>query len=152
VTVHRLTSRRFPACDGEGARLYGGRWNSRGRPAVYTAGTQSLAALEILAHAAALGDAYVVVRIEIPDGVLIEGIPVSELSSWATETTRSMGDAWLTRQTSAVLRVPSIVVPVEFNFVLNPAHQDFHRLVIADPEPFRFDPRLLKRFVGSWYG
>jgi len=65
VTVYRLTSARFPRCDGEGARLYGGRWNSRGRAVLYAAATQSLA-VEILAHTAALSEDYVVIAIEVP--------------------------------------------------------------------------------------
>ena len=72
MTVYRRTSARFPLCDGEGAKLYGGRWNSRGRAVVYAAATQSLAALEILAHTAALGEDYVVIAIDIPANLAIE--------------------------------------------------------------------------------
>ena len=147
MIVHRLTSKRFPVSNGEGARLYGGRWNSAGRAAVYTAGTQSLAALEILVHAAALGDDYIAVRIRLPVDLRIETIPLSTLGDWETETTRSIGDRWLAGETSAILCVPSKVIPVEFNYVLNPAHPDFRRVIIADPEPFRFDQRLLERLL-----
>jgi RES domain-containing protein len=151
VIVYRLTSARFPKCDGEGARLYGGRWNSQGRAVVYTAGTQSLAALEILAHASALGDDYVVVGIEIPGALAIEEIELRSLPDWHIATTRSIGDAWFARRASAVLRVPSKVIAAEFNYILNPTHDDFGQLTIYDPEPFRFDQRLLERFMGLPY-
>jgi RES domain-containing protein len=82
MIVYRLTSARFPRCDGEGARLYGGRGNSKGRAVVYTAATQSLAALEILAHASALGDDYVVIPIEIPDQITIPEVPSRQLMDW----------------------------------------------------------------------
>ena len=149
MIVHRLTSRRYPLCDGEGARLYGGRWNSPGRPVVYTASTQSLAALEILAHSAALADDYIVVSISIPDALSMAEIPHAEPPDWETDTTRSIGDGWLVEGTSAILRVPSKVIPAESNYILNPAHEDFQRLIISGAEPFRFDRRLLERFLGS---
>jgi len=149
VFVYRLTSRRFPICNGQGAKVYGGRWNSPGLAAVYTASTQSLAALEILAHTAALSDDYVAIRIEIPADVFIEHIQLADLPDWKTETTRSRGDAWLAEEGSVAVCVPSKVIPVEFNYVLNPIHRDFKRLIIYDPEPFRFDRRLLDRFINS---
>lgn len=148
MTVYRLTSARFPRCDGEGARLYGGRWNSRGRAVVYAAATQSLAALEILAHTAALSEDYVVIAIEVPADLAIEAAQRGNLERWKLADTREMGDRWLEQGRTAVLQVPSKVVPAEANYVVNPAHPDFPRLRIAPPEPFRFDERLLERWVG----
>ncbi|MGA3074208.1 MAG: RES domain-containing protein [Bryobacteraceae bacterium] len=148
MTVYRLTSARFPRCDGEGARLYGGRWNSRRRAVVYAAATQSLAALEILAHTAALGDDYVVLGIDIPADLTIEEVRRGDLARWDLAGTRARGDRWLEQGRTVVLRVPSKVVPAEAIYVINPAHPDFPRLRIAQPEPFRFDERLLERWVG----
>jgi RES domain-containing protein len=148
VTVYRLTSARFPRCDGEGARLYGGRWNSRGRAVVYAAATQSLAALEILAHTAALSEDYVVIAIDLPTDLAIEEVRGGDLPRWELADTREKGDRWLELGRTAVLWVPSKVVPAEANYVINPAHPDFSRLRIAPPEPFRFDERLLERWVG----
>ena len=148
MIVYRLTSARFPRCDGEGARLYGGRGNSKGRAVVYTAATQSLAALEILAHASALGDDYVVIPIEIPDQITIAEVPSRQLMDWELITTRAMGYQWVEKGSTAVLKVPSKVIPAEANYVLNPAHPDFLRFSIGSPQPFRFEERLLERLVG----
>jgi RES domain-containing protein len=148
VTVYRLTSSRFPRCDGEGARLYGGRWNSKGRAVIYAAATQSLAALEILAHAAALGEDYVVIAIEIPRDLAIEEVRSGDLALWDLAHTREVGDRWVERGHTAVLQVPSKVIPAEANYILNPVHPDFTRLRIANPKPFRFEERLLERLVG----
>ncbi|MDQ6708702.1 MAG: RES domain-containing protein [Acidobacteriota bacterium] len=124
------------------------RWNSIGRRVVYRAGSQSLAAHEILAHAGALGENYIVIAITIPEGVYVEEIELQWLPEWEIGTTRSIGDEWLTRGRSAVLKVPSKVIAVEYNYVINPEHEDFARLTMSDPEPFRFDQRLLERFIG----
>jgi len=148
VTVYRLTSARFPHCDGEGARLYGGRWNSKGRGVVYTAATQSLAALEILAHAASLGGDYVVIAIEISADVAIEQVRSGDLAQWDLAYTREVGDRWVEQGRTAVLQVPSKVILAEANYILNPRHPDFAGFRISRPEPFRFDERLLERLVG----
>jgi RES domain-containing protein len=148
VTVYRLTSARFPRCDGAGAGLYGGRWNSKGRALVYAAATQSLAALEILTHTAALAQDYVVIAIEFPADLAIEEVRSGDLARWELADTREVGDRWLEQSRTAVLQVPSKVIPAEANYVINPAHPDFPRLRFAEPEPFRFDERLLERWVG----
>ena len=148
MTVYRLTSARFSRCDGEGARLYGGRWNSKGRAVVYAAATQSLAALEILAHAAALGEDYVVIGIDIPADLAVEEVRSGDLARWELADTRESGDRWVEQCRTAVLKVPSKVIPAEANYILNPAHPGFLRLGIATPEPFRFEERLLERFMG----
>jgi RES domain-containing protein len=124
MIVYRLASVRFPECDGEGATLYGGRWNSPGRAVV-------------------LGDDDIVVGLEIPGALAIEEIELRSLPDWHIATTRSIGDAWFARRASAVLRVPSKVIAVEYNYILNPTHDDFARLTVHHPEPFRFDQGLL---------
>ena len=148
MTVYRLTSARFPRCDGEGARLYGRRWNSKGRAVIYTAATQSLAALEILAHAAALGDDYIVIAIEVPDDIESSELHHSQLTDWELTTTRQFGDQWVENTSTAVLKVPSKVIPAEANYILNPAHPDFPRCRIGNPKLFYFEERLLERFMG----
>ena len=147
----RIVKRRFSktAFSGDGARLYGGRWNSPGKRAVYLAGTQSLAILEMLVHleSAELLTGYVLFRVEI-DPQLIRELSPAELPrtwrSWPVSArTQSLGDQWLERGASAVLQVPSVIAPDEKNYLLNPAHPDFPRLRISAPAPFRFDKRLL---------
>ena len=145
--------RRFArtAFDGEGARLYGGRWNSRGVAIVYTAQSQSLAALEMLANAESttLLQNYVLIPVEI-DPNLIRTVDALTLpKNWQTypppQELRNIGDQWAAQGTSCALQVPSVIVPAESNFLLNPRHADFRKLKIGKPVRFRFDPRLLPR-------
>ena len=125
-----------------------GRWNSKGRAVIYTAATQSLAALEILAHAAALGDDYIVIAIEVPDDIESSELHHSQLTDWELTTTRQIGDQWVENASTAVLKVPSKVIPAEANYILNPAHPDFPRCSIGNPKLFYFEERLLERFMG----
>lgn len=141
------------AFSGEGARRYGGRcWNPKGRAAVYTASSLSLAALEILVHADSdlLGNEFLAFAVDIPEDLAVERLELSGLpASWREEypplACRGLGGAWLERGGSAVLAVPSAVVPVETNYLLNPDHADFARLRIQAPTVFQFDARLWQR-------
>ena len=138
------------AFDGEGARLYGGRWNSAGRRVVYTSETQALAALEMLVHlqASRLLLAYSVIRVRFTRD-LVESVAQSSLpENWRSypppAALRVLGDDWIEGEGSPVLRVPSAVVRDEHNFLINPAHPLFSQLEVGEPEPFVFDARLLE--------
>lgn len=139
------------AFDGEGARRYGGRWNARGTPMVYLGGTLSLAALEVFVHLTA-EDArlrFVAMAVDIPDGVTIEDLDPKALPrDWRSEpppaACQALGSAWVNTGESAVLRVPSVIVPLESNYLVNPRHPDFRRIRIGDPQPFGFDTRMWK--------
>jgi RES domain-containing protein len=145
----RLTKARYlgTAWDGEGARRTGGRWNSAGTAVVYTSATLSLALVEALVHLpSGVLPAFVAVPLEIDDS-LVTVLEAKDLpGDWrrdpAPPSTRAVGDAWVVASASAALRVPSVVVPMEFNYVLNPRHPDFARVVIGAAMPFPFDPRL----------
>lgn len=152
LTIWRIikAKHRSTAFSGLGARSFGGRWNSPGVAMVYLAESRALAALELLVHlmAADLPSRYVFIPVEVPD-ILVEPLDAKRLlKDWratpAPTRLREMGDAWLAGGSSAVLQVPSAVVPREFNFLLNPAHADSAKLVIGDSEPFDFDLRLAK--------
>ncbi|MBI5488574.1 MAG: RES domain-containing protein [Deltaproteobacteria bacterium] len=139
------------AFSGEGARLYGGRWNHRGTSVVYAADSLALAALEQFMHLAGKHVAirFVCFRIDVPDAVNVDVLPRGSLPrNWrrepAPDETKDLGTAWVRRGAAAVLRVPSVVVPVEHDFVLNPGHPDFTRLRLSKPQPFTFDPRMWK--------
>lgn len=133
---------------GEGAVRHGGRWNSRGRAVVYTSEHKSLAALEALAHVDPTRPLrYVAIKIEFAES-LLERLPAAQLpSDWQrlpfSEATRNLGDAWLVEARSAVFAVPSVIIPEELSFLLNPAHPDFPNIAIGQPADFTFDPRLL---------
>ena len=144
-----LAAHRATAFSGDGARRYGGRWNHKGQAAVYTAATQSLAALEILVHADTdlVANDYVVFAVDIPDGVAVERVALADLPpQWREEyppsVCRDLGSAWLAQGRAAVLAVPSAVIPAETNYLLNPEHPDFASLLIKAPSAFMFDPRL----------
>jgi len=139
------------AFDGEGARLQGGRWSATGTRIVYAAGSMSLALLEILVHlqnAAALS-AYVVIRVEFPDNLVGDLDPSLLPANWraspAPAGTMKIGDDWVRESRSAVLRVPSVIVPREHNFLINPGHQDFSRITIGDPARLDVDPRVFRK-------
>jgi RES domain-containing protein len=149
----RLVNQRFAriAFDGEGARLYGGRWNSNGVAVVYTAQSQSLAALELLANAdsASLLERYVFISVEFSSH-LVQKVDFSSMpQNWqadpAPQESKDIGDTWVASGSSCVLQVPSVIVPAESNFLLNPRHVDYRKLRIGKPLRFRFDPRLLSR-------
>ncbi len=151
VRAFRVVKKRWAkaAFDGEGARLWGGRWNSPGRPAVYCAGHVSLAILEVVVHAdLVLAPHYVVIPAEF-DEALVEDLAADRLPpSWrrhpAPAAVVALGDEWLREGRSAVLCVPSVVVPTEPNFILNPLHPDFREIEIGRPEVLAVDARLRK--------
>ncbi|HEY3935007.1 MAG TPA: RES family NAD+ phosphorylase [Gemmatimonadales bacterium] len=151
MLCHRICRRGHRALDGEGARLYGGRWNSPGVPVVYTSSTIALAALEYLVHldqAEAPRD-LVATRLDLPDDLAIATVATESLPTrWyrypAPVACRKAGDAWLAAGKTAVLRVPSAPVPEEWNYLLNPRHQDFHLIRRAGSRTFAFDDRLLR--------
>ncbi len=136
------------AFSGEGAARTGGRWNSRGISVVYTSATQSLAALENLVHLnPPVLFKYVSMHIQF-DERLVERIVAGALpKDWKVEpaalSTKALGDRWVREKRSAVLMVPSVIIPRESNYLLNPAHPDFKIIRIGKPEAFAFDFRLM---------
>jgi len=137
------------AFTGEGARLYGGRWNPAGTPMVYAAGTRSLALLELLAHlgVARRVPAYVCIPVDFDESLMRAIEPAWLPKDWraypARDGARQLGRAWAERMESVVLRVPSVIVPEEHNYLLNPRHPDFRRVKTGKPAPFAVDPRLV---------
>jgi RES domain-containing protein len=151
VLVYRICRKARQKVDGDGARLYGGRWNSPGRAVVYTAGTLSLAAIEYLVHIDP-GDApndLIATTLEVPDDVMREIVKVADLpSGWNRKPLHSAcrvaGDDWLLRGKTLVLQVPSAPIAGESNYLFNPAHAAMSRVRVAGKRPFVFDPRLIK--------
>jgi RES domain-containing protein len=144
-------ARRQSAFTGEGARVYGGRWNSRGTAVVYLSEHESLAALELFVHLTPLSpnDRYLSFRVDWDDK-LTEYFSVKDLPrDWNTEPpsfeTMQIGDEWVRAGKSVALAVPSVLSTSEMNFLLNPKHPDFKRIKIGQPVEYRFDPRLLNR-------
>jgi RES domain-containing protein len=153
TTVWRIIDAKYKdkAFAGAGARIHGGRWNSKGVAVVYTAGSLALASIEMVVNLAAPKLLQKYVRISAHIGLdLILNLPEIDLpQDWnrrpISPFTQYIGDRWFKEQSSAVLRVPSIVVPDEYNYLLNPTHPDFSKIKIGKPIVYLFDPRLVKR-------
>lgn len=152
----RIVKRRYAptaaaAFDGEGARRFGGRWNSRGCRLAYASSTLALAAFELLVNVdrASAPDDLVSIHVEIPGGVRQERVNAGELpAGWrnwpATSDLQEIGDRWITSGSSVCLVVPSAVIPSEDNILLNPLHPEFFKLRFEEPVEFRFDDRLFR--------
>jgi len=151
VRVWRIAGAIHAAFDGNGARRYGSRWTPRGAPAVFTSASLSLAALERFVHTDIdlEPDDLVATAVDIGKDVAIHDVAHADLpSDWrvypAPAALASIGERWLREARTAVLSLPSVVIPDERNFVLNPRHRDFARLRIHPSRPFRFDSRMWK--------
>jgi RES domain-containing protein len=151
VTAWRLAKSRHAgaAFDGEGARLYGGRWNSPGTPVAYASDSIALAALEVLAHlqSTAVLQSYSLATIRFPEE-LVETLDAGSLpKAWRRFPTpaenQAIGYRWVAEGRSLELRVPSAIIPSAANFLINPMHPAFKRVIIERPERFAFDSRLL---------
>ncbi|HMI88590.1 MAG TPA: RES family NAD+ phosphorylase [Polyangiaceae bacterium] len=150
--VYRLTNEKHTRdpndlVTGEGARLYGGRWNHKGTAIVYAASHVSLAVLEALVHGETLPKNMVLVAYDVPD-VPIPGVRmIAELPpDWAaypfSKATQDIGTMWARRRAELALRVPSAVVPHEMNWLVNPHHAGIAKVKVTVLGAFSFDGRL----------
>jgi len=136
VQVWRICSRRHQRFDGEGARLYGGRWNYAGTAVVYTSASLALAALELFVH--------IDVDLLPNETVKAASLPRNWRRYPALESLKDIGTNWAARGSTAILAVPSAIIPEEQNYLLNPAHRDFKQVRLRRSIPFHFDPRMWK--------
>src|SRR5260221_2041486 len=140
-------ARAAEAVTGEGARQFGGRWNSPGVAVIYASEHQSLAALELLVHLQPRGSLrFAAFAVEF-DEELIEIVPVASLPpQWRAEppgaATMEIGDAWARKARAAVLAVPSVVIPQGNNYLLNPIHFAFGRIQVQRPLEFTCNTML----------
>jgi len=150
--VWRLCSNTFidSALSGEGARKKGNRWNHPGTPIVYSADSLSLAMLESLVHfdVEDIPDNYMQVKIFIPDNASVSRITSTELGlDWNKGNNRqqlkNIGTQWAKNKESLILIVPSVIVPDENNYIINPLHQEITSVTIQEIKEFTFDSRLL---------
>lgn len=150
-TAWRIVKRRHAgsAFDGEGARRYGGRWNSTGTAVVYTSETRALCLLEVLAGLRSVKPlhAYVLIPGTFDDSLVLPLQPGSLPADWQDNpphpSTQQIGDTWVDQEESAILRVPSAIIPDEYNYLFNPPHSDFDRIEIGSPQDLTLDSRLL---------
>lgn len=148
MIVYRLTNGEYiNDLSGAGAKLYGGRWNSIGIPALYTAEHISLAVLEILVRVKSYRRPldYHLITIEIPDNLTPVTIDRKKLKrNWKDDIAygQFIGDEFLTAGQSLVLRLPSAIIEQENNFMINPAHREAGKIKIRSSKIFIFDKRL----------
>ena len=168
MRIWRLTSKRYAdtAFDGLGTHKKGGRWSPPGAYVVYTSRNLSLCVLEQMVHLDVrhMKGLFVSIPVDLPNGCLMEVIeaeePITDIEEdvrvevrnkvthdqWRGDpvntSTVKLGDAWIKDSKSAILRVPSAIVPSESNFLINVEHSDFRSFKIGEAEEFLFDDRL----------
>ena len=145
--LYRLARRKYAqSLDGQGAALYGGRWNSVGHPVVYTAEHRSLAVLEYRVNNPLPLEDLLIITLEVPEDSQ-QSISLEELpSDWARYAYENLcaplGDEWLSKQETLMLRVPSAVVAQEHNVLINPLHPAMGQVKVIDDSPFMIDQRM----------
>lgn len=149
MTVYHLGQTRYAhLLTGEGAKLFGGRWNKIGQPCIYTSETRSLCVLEYAANVTIedVANELSFTAYDIPD------------DSWTSFTAKQLPQDWMEMQASNIsrewgtqhlqnhlaLRLPSVIIPLEYNIILNPLHADFKKVKIKIIEPYSFDKRIKK--------
>jgi RES domain-containing protein len=139
------------ALDGRGGLLASARWHTQGRPIAYLAGSPAGALVEVLVNleldAARLPGSYTLLKAEAPDDIQVRRIePGSLPQGWAGDVaiSRSMGDEWLAGGESALLEVPSAILPETFNVLLNPHHPDAARIRVVRLQAYPYDRRFFK--------
>jgi len=153
MIVYRLSKKEYiNDVSGRGAEKSGGRWNNKGLPALYTAGSRALAVLEIAVHVplGIMPTEYYMATIEFPDNASILKIETTDLpAKWNSnpliKATQNIGDDFLKDGKYLILQVPSASVNGDFNYVINPAHPDFKTIKIKFTQAFEFDSRLFKK-------
>jgi RES domain-containing protein len=150
MRVFRLIRKKYGIeLSGKGAALSGNRWNSKGTELIYCADSRSLAMAEVAVHLSLsiLPKDYVMVEIDIPSDISIATLSKEDLPPiWSSFPhildTQQIGDSFVAERKNCVLKVPSAVVPGDFNFLINPYHPDFSAIRIVGQEDFPFDSRL----------
>ena len=152
MKVFRICRERFAqdAFTGEGARRFGGRWNTRGVPMVYCSSSLALAAIELFVHLEPnlQPDDLVSIAATLPAGEPAQQLTPEALPpEWRAddfEPLRNLGDAWIREKTSLALQVPSAPLHSEWNILVNPLHPTIAQIKIHPPRPFHFDARMFR--------
>ena len=152
MRFRRICRRRYAAeaASGEGARLVGGRWNSRGVRVVYASTSLALAAVETFANLEPnlQPKDFVSIEGEIPDELEIARLDTKRLPvRWyetRDESLHRFGDEWIRAGQTVALLVPSDAIRGEWNVLLNPGHPDLPKIRIQEPQPFEFDARMFR--------
>lgn len=144
LPIVRIARAAHPVWSGIGAAMAGGRWNAVGVPVIYAASSKALSMLEVLVQGGDMAAPRDAVTATIPDGVAIEDLaPLPE--GWReidSPAAMAAGTQWVVSGRTAVLRVPSVIVPEEANYLVNPAHPAAARIVVGKQARVEWDPRL----------
>ncbi|HEX7862625.1 MAG TPA: RES family NAD+ phosphorylase [Verrucomicrobiae bacterium] len=136
------------AFDGEGARSFGGRWNPEGVPMIYGSEHQSLAALEVRVHIdkTSLGKRYKGIAFHFDENLMkifsFRDLPKNWREEPPPRALQEIGASWVKAAESVILAVPSVIIPTELNFLINPRHPKFTKIKIGEATDFAFDQRL----------
>lgn len=149
MILYRIAKCNYAAdLSGTGARLYGGRWNSVGQSMVYLASSRALAVLEVLVHLSPtmLPADFCLVEFEAPDNdvlsIDIKALPHNWQDPSAPDKLKLLGNDFLKRKEHLFMKVPSVIVPDDFNYLLNPLHPKASEVKLVSQQPFSFDERL----------
>ncbi|MCG9910951.1 MAG: RES family NAD+ phosphorylase [Flavobacteriales bacterium] len=153
MIVYRLCKAKYADdLSGTGAEKTGGRWNSKGTAVLYTGSSRALCTAELAIHLplGIIPTDYVLVAIEIPDNITINELHPSQLpKGWNAvphnEISQNIGNRFIHENQTLLLKVPSVVVPGDYNYLINPNHNDFKRIKIKEKTLFTFDKRLFSR-------
>jgi RES domain-containing protein len=154
MIVYRLCRKGYANdLSGRGAEINGGRWNGKGVAALYTSSSRALCAIEIIVHVPAgiIPVDYYMVSIETPDDAPIKTLNPKDLpANWNSNpisaSTQRIGNTFFAEQNALVLKTPSAIIKDEWNYIINPLHQNFKQVKVLSSEPFAFDTRLFKKF------
>lgn len=153
ISIWRIEKKKYASVSfsGDGAYAYGGRWNHPGTRVVYASETLALCALEKFVHleSAAAAIEFVCFKISVPEQVKIKKLELSSLpANWrdcpVPAETMDIGTKWARKNETVLLSLPSTIIPLEYDYLINPAHPDHRHLRFSKPLPFSFDPRLWK--------
>jgi RES domain-containing protein len=147
MRAYRIADQRHPIMSGEGARLFGARWNPVGVPVIYATASYALGLLEKLVHTATgrIPKNQACVTIDIPDGLVIEEVDVSLLPGWddpSNVVSQAFGARWVQEQRSVAFTVPSVISRYESNVVINPLHPDYGQIIVSKSQDVVWDSRL----------
>ena len=154
MILYRLAKQAFAKdLSGNGAKLCGGRWNSKGVALIYTSENRALCTAEIALHTplGIVPTNYCLISIEVPDKLKILELDISQLKNTAwkshppNQITQKIGDDFARTNKYLVLKVPSVIVQGEYNYLINPMHPLASKIVIKNIEPFTFDDRMFSR-------
>lgn len=150
MRCYRIAHKKYAGfLSGEGARLFGGRWNTKGNSLIYTAQTSSLAILEMLVQRSVqlVGVQYYLMTIEIPEKHIVKPILIKDLPlAWndypPNTSSKEIGDRFIRQNKNLMLSIPSVVNPLECNYLINDHHPSFREVRLVGSKQILFDPRL----------